>query len=337
MIQPRRLLTVLALLGAVLTMGILGGCSKPEQGWPDKPGLRVMASFPPLYCFTANVAGEHAHVQSLLDATGIHEYHPSPHQAIALHQANLFIINGLGLDEDFSQTLVNNADNPKLKVIEIGEDERLKPRLRKMDEHADHDEKDHKGHAHAHKHGEFDPHIWLGLPEAILMVEIIGAKLGDADKDHAANYKANADAYIEKLKQMQKDGEAAFKNKKNKKLVSFHDSLAYFARAFGLNVVKTIQPAAGEEATSGARLAELVELCKKENIKVIAVEPNQMANSTANALLNELKAKGIKDVSMVEVEILESVPRADLTPDYYEKKMKKNIEDLAKAMPPCRS
>src|SRR5437762_3599309 len=129
MSQPRRSLTVCGLLGVVFAAGALGGCSKPEGGWPDKPGLRVMVSFPPLYCFTANVAGEHAHVQTLLDATGIHEYHPSPHQAVALHQADLFIINGLGLDEDFSQTLVNNAANPKLKLIEIGEDERLKPRL----------------------------------------------------------------------------------------------------------------------------------------------------------------------------------------------------------------
>src|SRR5262245_46773799 len=96
MIHRRRSLTVFGLLGAMLAAGMLSGCGKHDPGWPPGPGLRVMVSFPPLYCFTANVAGEHAHVQTLLDATGIHEYHPSPHQAIALHEADLFVINGLG-------------------------------------------------------------------------------------------------------------------------------------------------------------------------------------------------------------------------------------------------
>jgi ABC-type Zn uptake system ZnuABC Zn-binding protein ZnuA len=325
----------LGLLGLALTAGLIGGCGRPEPVWSSKPDLKVMVSFPPLYCFTANVAGEHAQVQTLLDATSIHDYEPKPQQAIALHEANLFLINGLGLDEDFATVLANSANNLNLKVVEVGEDDRLKPLLRKMAEHDEHEEKggkEHK-HVHAHKHGENDPHIWLGIPEAIVMVEVIRDKLSEADKAQAEAYKENAKAYIEKLQALQKEGEAAFKNKKNKKLISFHDSLGYFARAFGLNIVKTIQPVAGEEDTSGARLADLVKLCTKENIKVIAVEPNQIGNSSANALLKELQAKGNKDVQIVEVDMLESVPRADLTKDYYVDKMRQNIEKLAKALP----
>jgi ABC-type Zn uptake system ZnuABC Zn-binding protein ZnuA len=330
--QPRRSwLTGLGLLGSVLIAGFVG-CGKPADSWDkDKPGLRVMVSFPPLYCFAAKVAKEHAQVQTLLDATSIHDYEPKAHQAIALHDANLFIINGLGLDEDFATVLANSANNPSLKVVEVGEDERLRPMLRKMAAH-EHEEKDGKGHKHAHKHGENDPHIWLGLPEAVEIVKVIRDKLSEADKPHADDYKKNADAYIAKLQALQKEGEAAFKNKKNKKLISFHDSLGYFARTFGLDIVKTIQPVAGEEDTSGARLKELVDLCMKQNIKVIAVEPNQIGNSSAKALLDELKAKKVEGVQLVEVDILESVPRAELTPEYYETKMKKNIEDLAKAM-----
>src|SRR5579871_4493895 len=94
----------------------VGGCGHPGHSWGDDPTkLRVMASFPPIYCFAANVAGDKAVVQSLLDSTEVHHYHASAHDSIRLHEANLFFINGLGLDEEFAQTLTNNADNPKLK------------------------------------------------------------------------------------------------------------------------------------------------------------------------------------------------------------------------------
>src|SRR5262249_44846372 len=204
----------------------------------------------------------------------------------------------------FANVLANSANNKNLKLVEVGEDERLKPMLRKMGahEHEEKDGKDHK-HAHAHKHGEYDPHIWLGLPEAIVMVDIIRDKLAKADEAHAAQYKANAEAYTKALQKLIDDGNAAFKNKKNKKLISFHDSLGYFARTFGLDIVKTIQPVAGEEDTSGARLRQLVDLCMKQNIKVIAVEPNQMGNSSAKALLYELKKNKVEGVQLVEVDI----------------------------------
>src|SRR5207248_1535742 len=103
-----------------------GGCSHRGDGWGNDPNkLKVMASFPPLYCFAANVAGDDAIVQSLLDSTSVHDYHDSAHDAIRLHRANLFFVNGLDLDEGFAKLLKNNADNPGLKIIEVGEEAKL--------------------------------------------------------------------------------------------------------------------------------------------------------------------------------------------------------------------
>jgi ABC-type Zn uptake system ZnuABC Zn-binding protein ZnuA len=314
----------------VVFLGVAGafavsGCSKSPD-WPDKPGLRVMVSFPPLYCFAANVAGEDATVQTLLDATSVHDYHPSPHDAIKLHRANLFFVNGLDLDEGFAKTLANNADNPSLKIFEIGEAKAIEDRLikAKKDDHG-------HGHDHGHHHGENDPHIWLGLPEAMEMVKVIRDQLSEADPAHKEQYAKNADAYLKKLDELWKQGQKELKDKKDRKLVTFHDSLAYFARAFDLEVAGTIQPYAGEDAQA-RRLADLVKLCKKDKVRVIAVEPNQMTSTEADALVKELQAQGIKDADKVEIDLLESVPRSQLTPDYYEAKMKENIEQLKKAL-----
>jgi zinc transport system substrate-binding protein len=326
-------------LAAVGCMVAVSGCGHHGDDWGKDPTkLRVMASFPPIYSLVANVAGDKAEVRSLLDSSEIHHYHASPHDSIRLHHANLFFINGLGLDDEFAGTLTSNADNPNLKVIEIGEDELIKPKLIEMQ----------KGHSHAghQHHGKNDPHIWLGVPEAILMVKVIRDKMVEAENKRAeadpANkeiyeknaeaYKTNAEAYIAKLnKELLEFGKNEFKSKKEKKFVTFHDSLGYFARAFDLQIFGTIQPFAGEDASAG-RLAKLADDCKKDGVRVIVVEPGQSANSEANALFEELKKKDVKDVAKVEIDMLESAPRGQLTPDYYEKKMRKNIEDLAKAL-----
>jgi ABC-type Zn uptake system ZnuABC Zn-binding protein ZnuA len=321
---------VAAFLGAIL----LGGCGKTGHVWPEDEKLRVMVTFPPLYCFAVNVAGDDAHVLSLLDSTGVHDYHPSPNDALKLHGADIFFCNGLELDDEFAKTVANNASNPKLpaNLFEVS-DGIPKDQLRKMGKHG------HDAHAgHAHKHGEMDPHVWLGPPEAIKMVEFIRDKLKEADPPHAKGYDERADKYIKELNEkVLAYGKEKFKDKKDKKIITFHDSLGYFARAFGLEIAASIQPVAGEEDTSGKLLANLVDLCLKEKIKVIAVEPNQMTSTPAKALVDQLKSKGIKDAEIVEVDMLESAPRSQLMDNekarnYYTEKMKENIDRLAKAL-----
>ncbi|OAI48369.1 hypothetical protein AYO44_07280 [Planctomycetaceae bacterium SCGC AG-212-F19] len=315
------------ILGLVVLGSALGlaGCGKPGPGWKEEPKLRVMTSFPPLYCFAQNVAGDDAQVQVLLDSTGVHEYHPTTHDSLRLHGANLLIINGLNLDEDFTKTLAGNANNPSLKVVEVGEADGLKDKLIKMKKGGRADD------GHGHKHGEYDPHVWLGIPEAIEMVKVIRDELiaADADPVHKANYQKNADEYIAKLNQLLEDGRKELKGKKDKKVVTFHDSLAYFARAFDLQVLGTIQPTAGEDAPA-RRLADLVDRCKKEGVRVVIAEPGARANTEADTLVAELQKKDMKDAVKIEIDMLESAPRSALTKDYYTDKMKQNIETLAK-------
>lgn len=313
----------LLVIGTVLGVA---GCGKPGSGWKDEPKLKVMTSFPPLYCFAQNVAGDDAQVQVLLDSTGVHEYHPSTHDSLRLHGANLLIINGLDLDEEFTKTLAANANNPDLKIVEVAETDALKDRLLKM-------KKGDDGHGHAHKHGEYDPHVWLGLPEAVEMVKGIRDAMVAADPDpvHKANYQKNAAEYIAKLNQLLEEGRKELNGKKEKKVVTFHDSLAYFARAFDLQVVGTIQPTAGEDAPA-RRLADLVDRCKKEGVRVVIAEPGAQANTEADTLVSELRKKDMKDAVKVEIDMLESAPRSALTKNYYTDKMKQNIDALAKTL-----
>ena len=92
--------------------------------------------------------------------------------------------------------------------------------VRPMREHK-HGPDDGDAPAH-HHHGEHDPHVWLGIDEAVAMVEAIRDELCEIDSGHAADYKKNAAAYVGRLRELKADGVKRFESKKVRRLVSFH-------------------------------------------------------------------------------------------------------------------
>jgi ABC-type Zn uptake system ZnuABC Zn-binding protein ZnuA len=288
------------------------------QGGPP----RVLASFPPLYCFAKNVAGPDAGVLSMLVTVGPHEYRFNPLDAYKAQKADLFLANGLGLD-NFVGELVNKSANHRLKVVDLGKalDEKLLlVREKEAGHHHDHD-------GHDHEHGYYDPHVWLGVQEAQAMVNIIARVLKEADPRHAAGYEHRAKAYNQLLEREVLDyGKEAFRDKKNKRFVATHDSFRYFARSFDLEVVAAIQPQPGVEADA-RMLADLRKVCEKAKVRVITVEP-QYSHATAETLGNQLRNK--VDVRIVTVDPLETAEPADLNEGFYVRRMRANIDALAK-------
>src|SRR5262249_592278 len=210
----------------------------------------------------------------------------------------------------------------KLKLTELGE--AIPPEKLRKAEASEHDE-------HGHHHGDYDPHVWLGIPEAILMVNKIAEKLGEFDKPHAKDYEEQARKYVAQLEQLQADGKKALEDVPHRTLVTTHDALGYFARTFDLEIVGFIQPRAGAD-TDARAMADLAKLMKEKQVRVIATEP-QYPKRDADTLLQQLK--DVPPPSLVEVDPLETVKPEDLGAEpttWYERKMRHNIEELAKAL-----
>jgi zinc transport system substrate-binding protein len=315
-------LAVVALLAVAV---LLPGCRGPEDPWKDVPGgpPRVLTSFAPIYCFAKAVAGPDVAVLSLLTTTGPHDHDVVPDDLLAVEKADLFLINGLTID-DFAIKVANPGGKAKADLIQKLGDAIPTAQLIRFSE------AEHK-HAHGEKcdcaHGEFDPHVWLGVPEAVCMVKHVAELLGKRDPAHKDDYKARADAYVKQLNQLLADGQKALKDKKNRKFITNHHSFRYFARAFGLEVVDSIQMQPGVEA-DGAQLARLVKLCKENDVRVIGVEP-QYSHKAAETLQNSLR-KDLPDLVIVELDPIETAPPERLSPDYYLERMRQNVEILAK-------
>ena len=320
----------LALLGCI-------GCTgtRADSPWPNRPGPKVLVSFPPLYSFAANVAGDDASVRCLRTNTGPHAHgDPGDREIRLARHADVLFINGLGLDEMLASKLKGPAANPHWNVVELGE------LIDKKDlHHGFVDEHDH-GHGHAHepagKHDHdhdadaIDPHVWLGHAQAKVMVGGIRDTLKKLDPSHADNYDRRTAEYLAKLDQLHRDGLEMLKGKKERKLVSFHGALHYFADSYGLTIVEVIQVEPGAEP-GPAKMKQIVDACVKDGVRVIAVEPQFPSNTSAQAVRGALRGKGI-DAVFVEIDPLETANEDDLTPDFYERKMRRNLENLERAL-----
>jgi zinc transport system substrate-binding protein len=314
-----------ASIAAVTSLLLLGcGGKKPDADWPDTPQTRVVVSFAPLYCFATNVAGEDAVVKNVMTTTGPHDFNPTDEHARLVSRAHLLFGVGMGLDDRQLDLMKKGAGNTGLEVVALS---RKIPKDKFLEGHCD-----HANHAADHKHDD-DPHVWLSPDLAILMVNELRDVMKWRDAKNSEGYDRRAAEYVKKLEALKAYGLEKFKGKKDNRLVSFHDSLAYFEKCYGLEIRGVLTQKPGQEPDD-KQMKKLIRICTDETkpTRVIAVEPQYSNSTSGEALRKELVAKGVKNPVLVQFDTLETVPPSELTPDWYEKKMRENIDALAAAL-----
>jgi ABC-type Zn uptake system ZnuABC Zn-binding protein ZnuA len=350
--QRKFLVCRLLLLAAVHLSLLLAftGCSRAPDPWASasgQDGPKVLVSFPPLYCFTKAVAGEHARVLCLTTSDP-HEYRPDSRDIGKARDADVLIYIGLSLDEAVAR-LPKGAGNARARLVNLGEllekrDEALVLPIHGKDH--DDDDHDHGKHGHDHgkdghqHHGEDDPHVWLGIDQARALVDIIAEQLSAAAPEHKKHYRENASAYRQKLDELHEYGKKKLGAVHKQRIVATHDSMQYFAKAFDLKVVSYVMPQPGVQA-GDKEMRELIELCTKKDapVRIITVEV-QYTDRAAQNLLKQIEHKlkeekrPASDVPvLVPFDTLETVHVENFGADYYLDKMRQNIDKLAEALP----
>jgi ABC-type Zn uptake system ZnuABC Zn-binding protein ZnuA len=313
----------------------LAGCAQAPDPWKGVPGSpRVVVTTAPLYSFVRAVGGKEVAVKCLcVGPTGAHHYEPKPEDHLLLRSARLFFSVGLGLDGR-CDPLAAASGNPEFRHVRLG-DSLPKKLLLAADEH-EAGKHDHE-HGHDHKHGEYDPHVWLGPDQVAAMVNAVRDALKKADPGRAETYDKNAAAYAAALAKLRDEGRERLAGKKNKRIISFHDSLKYFARGYGLEVAGVIEKSPGDEPDAG-HLARVVELCsdKRRPVAAIAVEPQYPEGTSARTVQGALKGKGVPVPPLVRIDPLETADAEELEKQgagWYEAAMRRNLDALAKALP----
>ncbi|MCA9908624.1 MAG: zinc ABC transporter substrate-binding protein [Anaerolineae bacterium] len=134
---------------------------------------------------------------------------------------------------------------------------------------------DHEEEAEEHEHGDCDPHVWMNPRNVIIWTNNIAAAFSAAAPEHADSFRANADAYIAELEAL--DSELsdilAVIPEDQRKLVTNHEFMGYFAAAYDFEVIATVFPSASTLAELDPRsLISLIDTVQSEHVKAIFAE-----------------------------------------------------------------
>lgn len=211
-----------------------------------------------------------------------HSFEPKPSAVAAVAKSRLLFANGLEL-EPFLDKLV--AQLPKgAKAVKLAEGIPRLIQAAHQDEHGDE-------HADEHGHGEYDPHLWLDPANGVRYVEKIRDALIALDAAGRSIYTANAANYITLIRRTDAEVRECLKSipVAKRKIVSQHEALLYFARAYSITIVGTLADYAGQER-GPARFAKLANEMKKQGVRTVFAEP-QFSVAEAQALAEATGAK----------------------------------------------
>ena len=250
---------ILMALSLVLTLLLVAcGQSKKEDG-----KLHLVTTFYPVYEFTKQIAGDTANVDLLIGAgTEVHDYEPSAKAIATIQDADAFIYENENM-ETWAPDVIKNLKTTK--AVKATEGMVLLPGSEEEEEDHDHGE---EGHHHA-----YDPHVWLSPQRAKLMVESLRDQLGKLYPDRKATFDKNAENYLKKLDALDASYQATLGASQQKSFVTQHTAFAYLALDYGLKQV-SITGLSADSEPSAARLAELTQYIKQNDIKVIYFEEN---------------------------------------------------------------
>lgn len=312
--------------------------------------LTVVTSFYPMYIATLNIVDgvEGVRLENLSEPqTGcLHDFQLTPEDMKLLSTADVFVINGGGIESFMSDVA---KAYPKLDVVEACEDVAL---LSEDDADSDHDhdhdadaesdsdhdhdheadtesdsdhDHDHEADAesdsaHDHDHGDENAHAWMSVPRYRTMVQTIASRLAEKDAKHADEYYANAKAYDAKLAVLEEKINSIKSLTNGQNIIIFHEAYAYVADDFSMNACYLLD-LDEERSVSAGEIKQVIGAIKDDGVSVILAE--------------ELYGKSMGDTVSRETDVhvvyIDPLNRGEYDKDSYLDGMEHNIELIKEA------
>lgn len=219
--------------------------------------LKIVTTVSPITNIVQNIGGMHINVTGIVpDGTDSHTFEPIPSDVKTLQAADMIIVNGLDLELP-TLILAEKVKKTGTLILQLGN-----RTLKQEDWQYD--------FSFPREHGHPNPHLWLNIELVMRYAEIIKENLVALDPANQASYLANTATYLAKL---QKLDQAIFKcietiPANNRKLVTYHDSFAYFAPRYGMAVIAAVQPADFSEP-GPQEVISIIKQIKKTSVPAI--------------------------------------------------------------------
>jgi zinc transport system substrate-binding protein len=188
-----------------------------------------------------------------------HTFEPTPKQMAKLSKASLYFTVDMEFEHQLVRRLASNINN--LKFVNSAQHVTKIPII--TDDHHD-----HSGHA---KHNEsLDPHIWLSPLNLKIMAKEMAEAMIDADSENEARYRENLALFTKKLDALDQRIGQQLAPFAGRTFYVFHPSFGYFAHDYKLHQ-KAVEVAG--KSPSPKQLSQLIAQAKKDNVKIIFVQP----------------------------------------------------------------
>jgi ABC-type Zn uptake system ZnuABC Zn-binding protein ZnuA len=269
---------LLFVLGAVLV-----ACGSDDDSAAGGDSLRVVATTTQAADLVRNVVGDRAEVVQLLDAnTDPHGYELRPRDVETLVDADVVVRSG-GDDEWLDEAI--DSSGPDAEVVTLIDS------VKTIEGGHGHEEETHGEEEHADE-DEIDPHWWQDPQNAVLAVGAIERAMAEADPPGAEAYAERSERYRGRIEALDAAVAKCWEDvpKAQRKLVTTHDALGYYAERYGLEVVGTVIPSLSTQGQpSAGELAELAETIRHEGVKVVFAE-SSVSNKVERAIADEAGA-----------------------------------------------
>ena len=246
-----RITLVLLLLSPFFT-----GCAAPAPTDPSGK-LRVVTTVSPITNIIQNIGGDRIDVTGIVpEGVNSHTFEPAPSDARLLAQADIIFVNGLFLEEPTIKLAEANK-REGVEIVSLGE-QTVTPEEYVYD------------FSFPKEAGNPNPHLWMNPLYAARYAELVAESLAAKDPANADFYRANAAAFAERIAVLDSAIAATLATipVEKRRLLTYHDSFAYFAPRYGMTVLGAVQPADFSEP-SAQEVARLITQLREEKIPAI--------------------------------------------------------------------
>lgn len=286
-----------------LAMGLLLVLSACAAGQPQPTArVQVTATFCPVYLIAREVVrgvdGVELTDMAPAQAGCLHDYQLTMNDRRLLERSDVLLACGGGMERFLEDV---RADHPRLTVCEAAGAAALLPS--------------------ATGETEYNAHLWMSAEGAASMAARIAQTLGEADPAYAGAYRENADAFAEKVRRQYESRREKLDGAENRNIVIFHESFAYVARDFDLNVVGIIAKEPDEEPSA-----------EELNAVIGAVRAYDVPALFADAQYDDRAAVTVSTETGVPYYTVDSLVGADVEKSDYLSVMDANYATLEKAL-----
>lgn len=227
------------------------------SSWGDEQKIRVVTTVAPITNIVYNVGGDRINLHGMVpEGVNSHTFEPAPLDAKFLVAAELIIVNGLHLELP-TQNLATKLKSQEAKVLSLG-DQTISQKEWRFD------------FSFPEAEGNPNPHLWLNIAYAMKYAELVRDALIGLDPKNKGYYTENTRKYLGQLGALDKAIFGCVKSipAKNRRLVTYHDSFAYFAPRYGMTVIGAIQPSDFSDPTP-REVARIIDQLKKEAVPAV--------------------------------------------------------------------